>query len=177
MSKMEESTKKQLFEIEYQGKKYRYVFHKLSSLQAETANTITEWYNDAVNRQKDVNLKEVLRSDLGEVKDAIVAHLVREVSEKKEMLPYNPDEARTSIKTFMHELYHDDFGKIKDGIIKDFFFNQGKSHLATRLLRDKQKTSLTTENILLLAQLMNSQSSTEPQEKKNSESLLSKAES
>ena len=167
--------KRKVLEIKSDGKKYRYDFHSLKSLQSETANEIMQWYNDAKNRQKDVNLKEIQRSDLGEVKDAVVAHLVREVSDKKVMLPYDPNEARDSIKKFMLELPADKFSDIKDEIIRDFFLGQGKSHLATLILRDKPKTSLTTESIQLLAQMMKaSANSTESQEKKNSESPRSK---
>lgn len=170
MSKKTEETKKELLEIKYSGKTYRYDFHSVKSLQAETANEITHWYNDAKSRQKDVNLKEILRSDLGEVKDAIVAHLVREVTDNKKLLPYDSDEARTSIKSFMHELPQDKFAEIKDKIIKDFFLAQGKSHLATLLLRNKPKTSLTTENMSFLIHLLNSQNSKKSQEKKSLES-------
>lgn len=170
MSSKELNQNKELLEIKHNGKTYRYVFKSLKSIQAETANEIMMWYNDAKNRQKDVSLKEVQRSDLGEVKDAIVAHLVREVTEKKQMLPYNPDEAKTTIKEFMQDLPADNFSKVKDKIIKDFFFTQGKLHLATLILQDKPKSSLTTESILFLTQLMNSQNSIKSHEKKNSES-------
>lgn len=169
MSKIEQETKKELLEIKHGGRTFRYDFHSLKSVQAEMANEIMQWYNDAKSRQKDVNLKEILRSDLGEVKDTVVAHLIREVSDKKVLLPYNSDEARTSVKAFLAELPFPVFGEIKDKIIKHFFFTQGKSHLATLILRDKPRTSLTTENILLLNQLMNSQNSTNLQVEKSEE--------
>ncbi len=167
--------KRKVLEIKHDGKTYKYDFHSIKSLPAETANEIMQWYNDAKSRQKDVNLKDIQRSDLGEVKDAIVAHLVREVSDKKVMLPYDPNEARDSIKNFMHELPSDKFSEIKDEIIRDFFLGQGKLHLATLILRDKPKQSLTAESIQLLGHLMTaSKNSTESQEKKSSESPLSK---
>lgn len=176
MSKTIESTKKELLEIKHKGKTFRYEFHSLNSLQAETANEIMQWYNDAKSRQKDVNLKEVQRSDLGEVKDTVVAHLVREVTDKKVLLPYSSDEARTTIKEFMFETPSAEFAQIKDKIIKDFFFSQGKLHLATLILREKPKESLTPEKLQVLIHMMNSLNSTNSQVEKNEESAPSKVE-
>lgn len=173
MSKIAESTKKELLEIKHDGKIFRYEFHSLKSLQAETANEIMQWYNDAKSRQKDVNLKEVQRSDLGEVKDTVVAHLVREFSDKKVLLPYSSDEARGDIKKYMSELPFYEYAEIKDKIIKDFFYSQGKSHLVTLILREKPKESLTPEKMELLLHLISSPNSTKSQEEKNEESVPS----
>jgi hypothetical protein len=163
-------------DIEFNGKKYRYEYHTIKSLPAETANEIMQWYNDAKNRQKQVNLKEVHRSDLGEVKDTVVAHLVREVSEKGVMLDYDSAEARSSVKEFMMGLPHDEFSSIKDEIIKDFFLSQGKLHLAMQILREEPKKSSNPESLMLLAQLITaSKNLTESPEKKNLESAPSKA--
>ena len=167
---MGQKPKQEKIEIKYDGRCFIYEFRSLKSLQAETANETMQWYNDAKKRQQDVNLKEIQRSDLAEVKDTIVAHLVREQTNDKKILPYDPDLARSDIKKFMTEIPFDKFGEIKDEIIKHFFFIQGKSHLATTILREKPKQSLSQENLLFLTHLMSTTKSKESQEKKSSES-------
>jgi len=157
-------------EIKYKGKVYTYDFKSLKSLQAETANEIMQWYNDAKKRLNDVQLKELQRSDVAEVKDAIVAHLVREVTKEKNILPYSPDMARSETKQFMADLPFCDYGAIKDEIIRDFFLSQGRSHLATIILREKPKQSLTPENMQFLVQMMGMNNSKSTQEEKSSES-------
>lgn len=159
--------KNKIFELESDGKKYRYTFKNLKSIQAETANHIMAWFNDATNRMREVSFKELHRSDIFEVKDAVVAHLVREVTSDGKLIPYEPDEARTTIKNFMSNLNEDEFGKVKDEIIDNFFLMQNKSHLATMILRREPKKSLSKENIDLLLAVATAMNSQKSQEEKN----------
>jgi hypothetical protein len=154
-------------EIDYNGKVYRYEYNSLTSLQAETANEIMSWYNDAKKRLSEAQLKELHRSDMHEVKDALVAHLVREVTANKQMLPYEPIAARESVKKFMSELPFGKFSAVKDEIITNFFLTQGRLHLATKILRKEQKKPLNAETLQLLMQLMPLMNSTVSQGEKN----------
>lgn len=175
MNSEQSTVKNNKVEINHNGKKYRYEYNTLKSLQAETANEIISWYNDAKKRLTDAQLKELQRSDLGEVKDALVAHLVREVTEKNQLLPYDPTAARDEIKLFMFDLPFGEYEKVKDDIISNFFLTQGKLHLATKILRKEQKKPLNLEAIQFLAQLMPLLNSNDSQGKKSEESAPSTA--